>query len=101
MPPVARIGDTTAHAGTLLPPVPPRPGLLAVLVAGRPVAVAGSVHECAPHVELGPANLVLPKPGPGRMVLVCGLPVACVGDQTVCGANIVTGAPNVLLGGLL
>jgi uncharacterized Zn-binding protein involved in type VI secretion len=99
--PAARIGDSTAHGGTLLPPVPPSPRLMTVLIEGKPAAVVGSVHECVvpQHAVLGPANRVLPAMGPPRMVLVAGLPLACVGDRTVCGANILTGAPTVLVGG--
>ena len=103
MPPAARIGDTTDHAGELLPPVPPVPGAVTVLIEGRPAAVVGSVHACVvvPHAAMGPANRVLPAMGPPRTVLIGGLPVACVGDQTSCGAKIVTGAFNVMIGGVL
>lgn len=101
MPAVARIGDTTDHAGELLVPVVVPPGLMTVLIEDRPAAVVGSVHECVPHVELGPANLVLPAVGPPRTVLVAGLPVACVGDPTVCGAKILTGSLTVSVGGVL
>jgi uncharacterized Zn-binding protein involved in type VI secretion len=99
VPAIARIGDTTEHAGELLPPVPPPPGLVTVLIEGRPPAVVGSVHACVPHVELGPANRVLPPAGLPRLVLVAGLPVACVGDPTVCEAKILTGALTVMVGG--
>ena len=101
MPPAARIGDATDHGGTLLPPIIEPPGLLTVLIGGRPPAVVGSVHECVPHVELGPANLVLPPKGMPRSVFVAGLPLACLGDDTVCEAKIVTGAFDVIVGGVL
>jgi uncharacterized Zn-binding protein involved in type VI secretion len=100
VPAIARIGDLTDHAGTLLPPQPAPPRLTTVLIEGRPAAVVGSVHECGPHAELGPANRVLPPLGPPRTVLVAGLPVACVGDRTVCQATITSGALTVVTGGL-
>lgn len=98
MPPAARIGDTTNHAGELLPPVP---AAITVLIEGRPAAVVGSVHACPviPHAAMGPANRVLPAMGLPRTVLIGGLPIACVGDQTSCGAKIVVGAFNVIIGG--
>ena len=101
MPAVARIGDTTDHAGVLLVPVVPLPAIETVLIEGRPAAVVGCVHECGPHAELGPANLGLPPLGPPRTVLVGGLAVACVGDRTVCQATIETGALTVSIGGVL
>jgi uncharacterized Zn-binding protein involved in type VI secretion len=99
VPAAARIGDITSHPGTILPPVPPLPGLETVLIEDRPAAVVGCVHGCGPHAELGPANRVLPAPSRPPTVLVSGLPLACVGDPTVCGATIESGAPTVVVGG--
>jgi uncharacterized Zn-binding protein involved in type VI secretion len=102
MPPAARLGDKTSHAGTLGPP----PGALAakvatVLIEGMPAAVVGSVHVCVkpPDPLLGPGNLVLPRAGVPTGVLVGGVPAAVVGDRTVCSATIVLGARTVLIGG--
>jgi len=75
-----------------------------VLIAGKPAAVAGSTHICVipPHALLGPANVIMPKPGAATgLVLIGGLPAARLGDQTTCGANIIMGALNVLIGGAL
>jgi uncharacterized Zn-binding protein involved in type VI secretion len=75
-----------------------------VLIEGKPAAVVGSTHVCVipPHALLGPANVVLPRPGAATgLVLIGGLPAACVGDQTACGAKVVMGALTVLIGGAL
>ncbi|MBO1418292.1 PAAR domain-containing protein [Streptomyces sp. FH025] len=102
MPPAARTGDMTDHGGTITTPPPGALKVETVLIGGRPAAVAGSVHACVPHVELGPANLIEPSLGgvTGGVVLIGGLPAARMGDKTTCGATIVLGAFNVLIGGV-
>ncbi|MFJ4192197.1 PAAR domain-containing protein [Kitasatospora sp. NPDC089509] len=104
MPPAARTGDPTDHGGALTTP-PPGAALkvATVLIGGKPAAVAGTVHACVPHVEMGPANLVEPQLGgvTGGVVLIGGLPAARMGDKTTCGATIVAGAFNVLIGGAI
>jgi uncharacterized Zn-binding protein involved in type VI secretion len=104
MPPAARLGDTTSHAGNIGPPPPPAAAAVStVLIGGKPAAVVGSVHVCKapPHLALGPANVIMPSPGGALagQVLIGGLPAARVGDTTACGATIVIGALNVLIGG--
>jgi uncharacterized Zn-binding protein involved in type VI secretion len=106
MPPAARLGDTTSHAGTIGPPPPPAAATVStVLIGGKPAAVVGSLHVCKVpvHLALGPANVITPAPGGALtgQVLIGGLPAARVGDRTTCQANIVTGAFNVLIGGAL
>ncbi|MCC9311665.1 PAAR domain-containing protein [Kitasatospora sp. RB6PN24] len=103
MPPAARMGDATDHAGVITTPPPGAIGVDTVLIGGRPAAVTGSLHACVPHVELGPANVIMPGLGSvtGGMVLIGGLPAAKMGDDTACGAKIVEGAFNVLIGGAL
>jgi uncharacterized Zn-binding protein involved in type VI secretion len=102
MPPAARTGDETSHAGTIAT-APPTSAVAVetVLIGGRPVAVVGSLHVCPLHAELGPANVIIPSPGAttAGVVLFGGLPAARVGDKTACAANIVTGALTVLIGG--
>ena len=102
MPPAARTGDATDHGGIITTPPPGAAIAVATVeIGGRPAAVVGSLHECVPHVELGPANLVLPDPA-GLLsgeVLIGGLPAARMRDKTTCGAEIVTGAFDVLIGG--
>nr|WP_210412428.1 PAAR domain-containing protein [Pseudarthrobacter sp. NIBRBAC000502772] len=48
MPGAARVGDTTAHGGTVV-----GPGVATVLIAGMPAAVVGDMHAC-----------VIPSPPP-------------------------------------
>lgn len=103
MPPAARTGDETSHAGTITSPPPGAAKVATVLIGGRPAAVVGSMHECPipQHAALGPANVVIPSPGAAAkgLVLIGGLPAARMGDQTTCEANILIGAPTVLIGG--
>jgi uncharacterized Zn-binding protein involved in type VI secretion len=100
MPPAARSGDETSHAGTItIAPPTSAVAVESVLIGGRPAAVVGSLHVCPLHAELGPANVIIPSPGAAvRVVLIGGLPAARVSDRTACQANIVTGAVNVLIG---
>jgi uncharacterized Zn-binding protein involved in type VI secretion len=102
MPPAARTGDETSHAGTIATPPPGALLVETVLIGGRPAAVVGSLHVCPAHAELGPANVIIPSPGAalGGVVLIGGLPAAKVGDQTACEAEILTGALNVFIGGI-
>ncbi len=103
MPPAARTGDETSHAGIITIPPPEALKVATVLIGGQPAAVVGSLHVCPipEHAVLGPANLVIPSlGGVGRgVVLIANLPAATMGSQTVCEAEIVTGAFTVLIGG--
>ena len=53
MPGAARVGDTTAHGGTVV-----GPGVATVLIAGMPAAVVGDMHACVipppSHVPASP-----------------------------------------------
>ena len=93
--PAARMGDMTAHGGTVVIGCP------TVLIGGQPAARVTDMHVCplvtgvVPHVG-GP---VLP-PG-GVTVLIGGLPAARMGDLLTCVGppdTIVQGAPTVLIG---
>lgn len=86
--PAARMGDLTAHGGTIVL------GMPTVLIGGQPAARVGDMHVCpmvtpavvpVPHVG-GP---ILP-PG-GITVLISGQPAARVGDMCVC-----VGPPDVI-----
>jgi uncharacterized Zn-binding protein involved in type VI secretion len=88
--PAARVGDMTAHGGTILPP-----GCPTVFIGGQPAARVGDMHTCPmqtpgtppiPHVG-GP---ILP-PG-GVTVLIGGMPAARVGDMATC-----TGPPDTII----
>ena len=97
--PAARVGDPTAHGGTIGPP-----GCPTVLIGGMPAARVGDMHICpmvtpgvppVPHVG-GP---ILP---PGSVtVLIGGMPAARMGDMATCTGppdSIVMGCPTVLIG---
>ena len=94
MPPAARVGDPTAHPGVIGPP-----GVVTVLIGGRPAATVGTPHACmfpggAPH----PPTAIVPPGCP--TVLIGGMPAARVGDLSGCGSPILPpGAPDVLIGG--
>jgi uncharacterized Zn-binding protein involved in type VI secretion len=92
MPGAARVGDTTAHGGTVV-----GPGVPTVLVAGMPAAVVGDMHAC-----------VIPSPPPhppatpfiagSATVLIQGRPALRAGDACGCGATVVVGSPTVVIG---
>lgn len=96
--PAARVGDTTAHGGSITLGAP------TVTICGMPAARIGDMHVCPlqtpgtppiPHVG-GPVNIGSP------VVTICGMPAARVGDMAVCVGppdSIVTGAPTVTIGG--
>lgn len=91
MPAAARVGDTTAHGGTVV-----GPGVATVLVAGQPAAVVGDTHAC-----------VIPSPPPhppttpfvagSATVLIQGRPALRAGDACACGASVVVGSPTVVI----
>ena len=85
--PAARIGDMTAHGGTITVGCP------TVLIGGMPAARVGDFHMCPmvtpgtppiPHVG-GPVNLG------SSGVMIGGMPAARVGDMAVC-----TGPPDTI-----
>jgi uncharacterized Zn-binding protein involved in type VI secretion len=98
MPPAARMGDPTAHGGSIVLGAPN------VLIGGQPAARVGDMHVCPmvtpgvppiPHVG-GP---ILPPGSP--TVLIAGLPAARMGDMAVCVGPpdvIVMGFPTVIIG---
>ncbi|MBI5879539.1 MAG: PAAR domain-containing protein [Chloroflexi bacterium] len=98
MPPAARMGDTTAHGGSIVLGAP------TVLIGGQPAARVGDMHVCPmvtpgvppiPHVG-GP---ILPPGSP--TVLIAGQPAARMGDMAVCVGppdSIVMGCPTVMIG---
>jgi len=96
--PAARIGDPTAHGGTIIL------GLPTVLIGGMPAARLGDMHVCPmvtpgippiPHVG-GPISLG------SATVLIGGMPAARMGDLAVCTGppdTVMNGCPTVLIGG--
>ena len=96
--PAARMGDMTAHGGSIVVGCP------TVLIGGQPAARIGDMHAC-PMVTPG----VPPVPhvgGPITMgsltVLIGGQPAARVGDMATCTGppDSITGpgCPTVLIG---
>ncbi|MES4909049.1 MULTISPECIES: PAAR domain-containing protein [unclassified Streptomyces] len=90
MPAAARVGDPTAHPGTVGPPGEPT-----VLIGGRPAATVGTPHQCGSPAH--PPSRIEP-PG-SSTVLIGGQPAARVGDTAGCGSPITTGCPSVQIGG--
>jgi uncharacterized Zn-binding protein involved in type VI secretion len=98
MPPAARMGDSTAHGGTIVA------GFVTVLIGGMAAARVGDMHTCPmqtpgvppiPHVG-GP---ILPPGSP--TVLIGGMPAARVGDMATCTGppdSIVMGCMTVMIG---
>lgn len=95
--PAARIGDMTAHGGTIVLGCP------TVIIGGMPAARLGDLHVCPqitpgvppiPHVG-GP--IVLGSAG----VLIGSMPAARMGDMAMCVGppdTIAAGCPTVLIG---
>ena len=96
--PAARMGDTTAHGGTIIIGCP------SVLIGGQPAARVGDMHTCPMVTPAGPATT--PHVGGpiqigSSTVLICGKPAARVGDMAICQGppdHIVTGSATVLIG---
>jgi uncharacterized Zn-binding protein involved in type VI secretion len=96
--PAARLGDMTAHGGTIT-----GPGCPTVLIGGLPAATLGDMHVCPmvtpgvppiPHVG-GPITLG------STGVLIGGKPAARMGDMAVCvgpPSSIILGCMTVLIG---
>ncbi len=96
--PAARMGDATAHGGTIVA------GFPRVLIGGQPAARMGDMHTC-PMVTPG----VPPVPHVGGVitmgsptVLIGGQPAARVGDMATCTGPpdtiIPPGCPTVIIG---
>lgn len=93
--PAARMGDLTAHGGTIMLGCP------TVLIGGMPAARVSDMHTCplvngvVPHVG-GPII-----PPSGVTVLIGGMPAARVGDLLTCVGppdTIAKGELTVLIG---
>ena len=81
--PVARLGDTTNHGGTIVT------GSTGTIVNGKPVARMGDLHAC-PRKGHGLTRIV----SGSTTTLIEGKPTARMGDTTGCGAVIVTASPD-------
>lgn len=81
MPPVARIGDTGSHGGTIITGSPTGKA------DGRPIARMGDTYNCPIH---GPNPIAAGSP----KYSMDGRKVARIGDITQCGAVITSGSPT-------
>lgn len=93
--PAARLGDSTAHGGSITVGCP------TVMIGGAPAARVGDMHVCPmwdgmkPHVG-GPISMG------SATVTIGGAPAARMGDMAQCAGppdSIVGGCPTVLIGG--
>lgn len=93
MPAAARVLDTTTHGGTIM-----GPGIVTVLIAGKPAAVAGDMHVCAlpPNAHQPTASAF---PMGSTTVMIGGKPALRTTDTCLCGAGAAVGAPTVMIGG--
>lgn len=97
MPPAARIGDMTAHGGSIVV------GFPQVLIGGMPAARLGDMHVC-PMVNPGtppPPHVGGPITKGSSGVMIGGQPAARVGDMCTCSGppdSIVAGCFTVLIG---
>ncbi|WP_296305196.1 PAAR domain-containing protein [uncultured Desulfovibrio sp.] len=82
--PVARVGDTGSHGGTIINGSP------TVRANNRPIALVGSTYNCPVH---GPNPIVTGAP----FILDDDVLVAHVGSKTACGAEITSGSPDVFI----
>ena len=93
MPPAARVFDPTNHPGFIL-----GPGVLNVLIAGRPAATQGHSHICLLPPLAGPHSPSA-LAGGSSTVLIGGRSAMRMGDRAGCQAVITRGARNVIIGG--
>ncbi len=95
--PAARMGDTTAHGGTITVGEP------TVLIGGKPAARVGDMHVC-PMLNPGtppPPHVGGPILMGSMTVLIGNKPAARVGDMCQCSGppdTIAMGCPTVLIG---
>lgn len=87
----ARVTDPTGHPGTVGPP-----GVVSVLIGGKPAATVGTTHQCASPLAHPPSTIAPPG---STTVRIGGSPAARVGDLSGCGSPVVSGCATVLIGG--
>jgi uncharacterized Zn-binding protein involved in type VI secretion len=99
MPPAARMGDSTAHGGSIVAGCP------TVLIGGVPAARITDMHACPMQTPAFPSPIphvggpILPPGSP--TVLIGGLPAARLGDMATCTGppdSIVMGCMTVMIG---
>lgn len=82
--PVARLGDTGSHGGSITT------GSSSIPVNGKAVACVGDIYDCPKH---GPNPIVTGA----QSVFGQGNLVAHVGSRTACGATITSGSPDTFV----
>ncbi|MEU9204963.1 PAAR domain-containing protein [Streptomyces sp. NPDC048332] len=87
----ARVGDPTGHPGTVGPP-----GVVSVLIGGKPAATVGTAHQCASPLAHPPSAIAPPG---STTVRIGGSPAARAGDLSGCGSPVVSGCATVRIGG--
>jgi uncharacterized Zn-binding protein involved in type VI secretion len=93
MPDAACVGDPTNHPGVIA-----GPGVLTVLIHGRPAAVQSDTHTCAMPPNAGP-HPPSKFTKASTSVRIGGQPALRKGDVSGCGAAITVGASDVQIGG--
>jgi uncharacterized Zn-binding protein involved in type VI secretion len=92
--PAARLGDPTAHGGSIVVGQP------TVLIGGQPAARIGDMHLC-PRVTVLVPHVGGPLVFGSFTVLTGSVPQSRVGDMLVCVGppdSVATGCPTVLVG---
>jgi len=86
--PAARLGDETAHGGTI------RTASADVVVGGKPAARVADMHVCSETGVMGPI-----QPPGSATVFVNFRSAARLGDQCSCGSapDVITGAEYTVL----
>ena len=82
--PVARVGDTGSHGGSITT------GSNSFFVNSKPIARVGDIYDCPEH---GPNPIVTGA----SHVFGQGYLVAHIGSKTACGAIIVSGSPDTFV----
>jgi uncharacterized Zn-binding protein involved in type VI secretion len=85
--PVARLGDTSNHGGTIIT------AASSTFINGKLAARKGDLHSCPI-----PGHGVTPITSGSDSVIVEGRPIARIGDTVGCGAIINSGSPDTLAG---
>ena len=82
--PVARVGDTGSHGGTIIDGSP------IIKAKERPIALVGSTYNCPIH---GPNPIVTGA----QSIFGNNIFIAHVGSKTACGAEITSGSSEVFI----
>jgi uncharacterized Zn-binding protein involved in type VI secretion len=86
----ARAGDPTSHPGVVS-----GPGVLSVVIEGKPAAVVSTPHACGFPTGHPPTAMAVGS----SSVLITGKPAVRAGDSALCGAQVTLGALTVEIGG--